>query len=115
MSVCWNFVLSLLSLQFFGYLAFVAASLLIVLRKCVLLCLRAMRPYSPKHCNLLMRTASIAIWNKEKSVIAIAAGVWVINLGFQLQGKPLHPVCRCCRRWGNSLLMCDGTRSRAGE
>jgi len=45
---------------FFGYLAFVSASLLIVLR-------------------------IIAIWNRKKLVIAMATGVWVTNLGFQLQ------------------------------
>ncbi|KAI9455867.1 hypothetical protein F5148DRAFT_1369800 [Russula earlei] len=45
----------------FGYLAFVCASLLIVLR-------------------------IIAIWNKDKVVVAVATGVWVVNIGFLIQG-----------------------------
>ncbi|KAI9441047.1 hypothetical protein F5148DRAFT_1258649 [Russula earlei] len=45
----------------FGYVAFVCASLLIVLR-------------------------IIAIWNKDKVVVAVATGVWVVNIGFLIQG-----------------------------
>ncbi|KAH9984831.1 hypothetical protein BJV77DRAFT_1035671 [Russula vinacea] len=45
----------------FGYLSFVTASLLIVLRV-------------------------IAIWNKDRVVVAIAFGVWVTNIGFLIQG-----------------------------
>ncbi|KAF8481575.1 hypothetical protein DFH94DRAFT_400751 [Russula ochroleuca] len=45
----------------FGYLAFATASLLIVLRV-------------------------IAIWNKNRVVVAIAVGVWVINIAFLIQG-----------------------------
>jgi len=47
----------------FGYLAFAAASFLIVLR-------------------------IIAIWNGKKFVIAIAAGVWAANVGFMIQSVP---------------------------
>ncbi|KAH9954843.1 hypothetical protein BC827DRAFT_1240399 [Russula dissimulans] len=45
----------------FGYLAFAVASLLIVLR-------------------------IIAIWNKHRGVVAVATGIWVINIGFLIQG-----------------------------
>jgi len=45
----------------FGYLAFVTASLLMVLRV-------------------------IAIWNKNRVVVVIALSVWVINIGFLIQG-----------------------------
>jgi len=45
----------------FAYMAFVAASLLIVLR-------------------------IIAIWNKNKAVTAIALGVWVANIAFLIRG-----------------------------
>jgi hypothetical protein len=37
-----------------------------------------------------MYIASIAIWNKNKFVIVIAAGIWVINLGFLIHGKHIH-------------------------
>jgi len=45
----------------FGYMAFAAASLLIVLR-------------------------IIAVWNKDRVVVAVATGVWVTNIGFLVQG-----------------------------
>jgi hypothetical protein len=41
----------------------------------------------------LMRSASIAIWNRKKFIIAIAGGVWVTNLGFHIQSKSF----RCLR------------------
>jgi len=49
----------------FVYVAFAAASLLIVLRV-------------------------IAIWNWNKLVIASATGVWVANVGFLIQSTSLH-------------------------
>jgi len=61
---------------FFGYLAFVLASFLIVLR-------------------------TIAIWNKKKLVMAIAVGVWVINLGFQIQN-----LVRLRAAWVPALSTC---------
>ena len=36
-----------------------------------------------------MGTASLAIWDKKKIIIAIAGGAWGINLIFQIQGKLL--------------------------
>jgi hypothetical protein len=30
--------------------------------------------------------SSIALWNRKKIVIAIATGVWVINIAFLVQG-----------------------------
>ena len=93
-------------------MAFVVASLLIVLRVYVLFCVRDTNVF-PGALKFAHDTASIAIWNRKKLVIAIAAGVWVINLGFQIQSKIFHPLC--CRRLGNPILMCDRIRSSAGE
>jgi hypothetical protein len=39
-----------------------------------------------------MGIISIAIWNGKKLVIAITAGVWVVNIGFFIQSKPLDPL-----------------------
>jgi hypothetical protein len=36
-----------------------------------------------------MGTASVAIWNKKKIIIAIAGDAWAINVIFQIQGKLL--------------------------
>jgi hypothetical protein len=41
--------------------------------------------------QVLTVTASIAIWNKKKIVIMIAAGVWGINVIFLIQGEPFPP------------------------
>jgi hypothetical protein len=38
-----------------------------------------------------MVSASLAIWNMKKLVIAIAAGAWVTGVIFQIQSKPLLP------------------------
>jgi hypothetical protein len=38
-----------------------------------------------------MSTASVAIWNMEKLVIAIATGTWGTGVIFQIQSKPLPP------------------------
>jgi hypothetical protein len=38
-----------------------------------------------------MRTASFAIWNMKKIVIAIAASAWGAGFIFQIQSKPLLP------------------------
>ena len=37
-------------------------------------------------------TASLAIWNKKKIIIAIAVGAWVINVIFEIQCKLLPSV-----------------------
>ena len=34
-----------------------------------------------------MGGSSIAIWNKDSVVVAIAFGVWVTNIGFLIQGE----------------------------
>ncbi len=39
----------------------------------------------PKY--VLMELSSFAIWDKNKAVMAISAGVWAINLIFQLIGQ----------------------------
>jgi hypothetical protein len=50
-------------------------------------------PLSFRGKALLNGSASIAIWNRKKSIIVIAAGVWAANVGFLIHSKPLHPVC----------------------
>jgi len=60
----------------FGYTAFAAASFLIVLR-------------------------NIAIWNGNKFVIAIAAGVWLANVGFLIQS-----IARIRATWDPLLTIC---------
>ena len=35
-----------------------------------------------------MDGTSIAIWNRETVVVAISIGVWVIKVGFLMQGEP---------------------------
>jgi len=60
----------------FGYVAFAGASLLIVLR-------------------------NIAIWNGKKLVIAITAGVWVVNIGFFIQS-----IVRIRSTWVPQLSTC---------
>jgi hypothetical protein len=37
----------------------------------------------------LMGIVSIAIWNRQKLVIAITTVMWVANIGFFIQSKPL--------------------------
>jgi hypothetical protein len=32
-------------------------------------------------------TASVAIWNRDRTIIVIAAGTWGINVIFLIQGK----------------------------
>jgi hypothetical protein len=36
---------------------------------------------------VLMELSRFAIWEKSKVIMAISAVIWVINLGFQLEGK----------------------------
>jgi len=36
-----------------------------------------------------MGVASIAIWNKNKFIVAIATSVWVTNIGFLIEGMSL--------------------------
>ena len=64
-------------------MAFIAASLLIVLRMYVYS--NACHDYSPK--MALIKATSIAIWNKNKLVTAIALGVWVTNIAFLIRGN----------------------------
>jgi len=36
---------------------------------------------------VLIGIASLAIWNRNKVAVAMAISVWVINVGFLIQGK----------------------------
>jgi len=60
----------------FGYLGVAFASLLIVFR-------------------------IIAIWNKNKAIVAISAGIWVINVSFII-----HGIARLRASWDPSLKIC---------
>src|SRR5579863_4446126 len=42
----------------------------------------------------LMVTDSIAIWNKNKYIVALAGSVWGANVSFLLQGKSLSICAR---------------------
>ncbi|KAI9453602.1 hypothetical protein F5148DRAFT_1289011 [Russula earlei] len=66
----------------FSYLGVAAASLLIVLRVYV--------AYLPVPNPALIEASSIAIWNRNKIVVAIATGVWAVNVAVIIQGKS-HP------------------------
>jgi len=39
--------------------------------------------------TLLIAIRTIAIWNKRKAIIAVVAGLWIVNLAFLIQGKSL--------------------------
>jgi len=41
---------------------------------------------NPFRGNILIKTSSIAIWEKNKCLVAIAASLWVINVGVMIQG-----------------------------
>jgi hypothetical protein len=69
--------------QSFGYLGLAAASLLIVLRVYVVSI-----PF-PSH--VLIEASSVAIWNKNKIVVAIAASLWVTHVAAMIQSKPSPP------------------------
>ena len=43
------------------------------------------------HNEVLTVGSSIAIWNKNRVVVAIALGVWAINIGFLIQGESARP------------------------
>ena len=44
-----------------------------------------------------MKAPRIAVWNKDRVVVAIATGVWVINIAFLIQGNSplLRPLSAC--------------------
>jgi hypothetical protein len=60
-----------------------AASLLIVLRMCVLHFISYDLP--PKH--VFMALSSIAIWNRNKLMSALASTFWFTNVSFLVHGK----------------------------
>jgi hypothetical protein len=74
----------LLFLQLFAYIAFAAASLLIVLR--VYVPNADDQHPKPGHLRKLGR---IAIWNTEKIIILIAVGVWLVNVSLLIEGSYL--------------------------
>jgi hypothetical protein len=65
-----------------------SSSLLIVLRVYVLINPSAVLKVRNQE---LTEVGSIAIWNRNRVVVASAIGVWVINAASLLQSKPLLP------------------------
>jgi hypothetical protein len=55
-------------------------------------------------------TPSLAIWDKKKIIVAIATGVWGINVIFLIQGNLCAPV-----KVEKADLTCHGTRHCAGK
>ena len=73
-----------LFLQLFAYIAFAAASLLIALHVYV-----AGADDQPPESRHLMKLGRITIWNKEKIIVLITMGVWLINFSLLLEGSYL--------------------------
>jgi hypothetical protein len=71
-------------LQLFSYIAFAAASFLVVLR--VYVPDADDQPPKTRHLRKLRR---IAIWNTEKSIILITMGVWLANVSSLIEGSYL--------------------------
>lgn len=71
-------------LQLFSYIAFAAASFLIVLRVYVL----DADDQSPEM-RYLWKLGRISIWNMEKTIILITMGVWLANVSSLLEGSYL--------------------------
>lgn len=71
----------------FSYIGLASASLLIVLRVCV-----------PSHHlpeQVVIETLRIAIWNKNKIVVVIAASLWITNVAVMIRGKSSHSSVYC--------------------
>jgi hypothetical protein len=47
--------------------------------------------------QMLMKVASIAIWNRKKFAVVTSFVVWGANLGFLIQGKSLFLRSFCSR------------------
>jgi hypothetical protein len=92
-----------------------ASSLLIVLRLYVLANTSAALQ-SPPHPNsgAYRGFFSIAIWNRNKVVVAMAISVWVVSAGFFLQGKSLFTYLVGDRELNSTLLLFDH-RCRASK
>ena len=77
-------------IQTFGYVGIAAASFLIVLRVYVF--------SDPFSSHVLIGVSSVAIWNKNKIVVAIAASLWVTHVAAVIQSKsfPLPTYMRGC-------------------
>jgi hypothetical protein len=60
----------------------------------------------------LIEITSIAIWNRNKVAMALAIGVWAMNVGFFIQGKSclLHSIAE---HMGHTALL--GNSGCAGE
>jgi len=66
--------------QIFSYMALAASSLLIVLRMYVLTMTDSLEQTPTV-------AISIAIWNRDRIMMTIAASMWVTNVSFLIQGE----------------------------
>lgn len=62
--------------------------------------------------QVFIETASIAIWNANRTVAAIAIGIWGINIAFLVQGESVLQWGPC--QW-NPILISIGNRRCKGE
>jgi len=62
---------------------------------------------------ILIEPASVAIWNRNKAVIALATSAWLTHLAFIIQGKSLSLFSLADER--EPLISTFGIRSLTGE
>lgn len=62
--------------------------------------------------QVFIETASIAIWNANRTIVAIAIGIWGINIAFLVQGESVLQWGPC--QW-NPILISIGNRCCKGE
>ena len=86
-----------LSPQILSYLVLAASSLMIVLRVCVLFS-------SGAAFSKPIAYARIAIWDRNKTIVVIATGIWGTNIVFLIQGKFLPPLPPWNDRESHSVL-----------
>jgi hypothetical protein len=57
------------------------------------------------HGRVLIEASSVAIWNGDKIVVAIATSLWVTDVAVVIQGKSLPPnSCGKSRIFANMIL-----------
>jgi uncharacterized membrane protein len=103
------------SLTVVFFLAFILSD---VLRIVVIDCCSGVRPSTMygttiSSIQVLIETASIAIWNTNRTVAAIAIGIWGINVAFLIQCESVLLWGHC--QWNQMILILFGNRCRKGE
>ena len=61
--------------------------------------------------QVLIDTASIAIWNRNKVVVTLSIIVWGISTGFHIRSKPVY----LCKQSGISFKLGLVNRCRPGK